>query len=144
MTTQVKESVSAWDSSNHATNPSASSDALVRLLFVDDDEDYREAVGAELVDHGFSVQSFPDGASMMDSLSAGLNADVIVLDWSLPATPGIDLLPQLRRRGVVLPVVRPPPNNRLRTTCDISRLLRLAWKRAIPGEKFDGRRRNIH
>jgi two-component system, OmpR family, response regulator ChvI len=107
MTTQVKESVSAWDSSNHAANPNVSSDgdSQFRLLFVDDDEDYREAVGAELVDHGFSVQGFPDGASMMDSLSAGLNADVILLDWSLPATPGIDLLPQLRRRGVVLPVV---------------------------------------
>jgi two-component system, OmpR family, response regulator ChvI len=84
---------------------SSDGDSQVRLLFVDDDEDYREAVGAELVDHGFSVQGFPDGASMMDSLSAGLNADVILLDWSLPATPGIDLLPQLRRRGVVLPVV---------------------------------------
>ena len=96
MTTQVKESVSAWDNSNHAANPNGSSDgdSQVRLLFVDDDEDYREAVGAELVDHGFSVHGFPDGASMMDSLSAGLNADVILLDWSLPATPGIDLLPQ--------------------------------------------------
>ena len=85
MTTQVKESVSAWDNSNHAANPNGSSDgdSQVRLLFVDDDEDYREAVGAELVDHGFSVHGFPDGASMMDSLSAGLNADVILLDWSL-------------------------------------------------------------
>jgi len=103
----MKESVSVWDNSNHATKPNASSDAAARarLLFVDDDDAYREAAGAELVDHGFSVESFSDGASMMNSISAGLSADVIVLDWSLPATPGIDLLPQLRRRGVVLPVV---------------------------------------
>ena len=32
-------------------------------------------------------------------------ADVIVLDWRLPNISGIDLLPQLRQRGVNLPVV---------------------------------------
>ena len=32
-------------------------------------------------------------------------ADVIVLDWRLPDISGIDLLPELRRHGVNLPVV---------------------------------------
>lgn len=107
MTTAGKESVFVWDNSNRAAKPSASNGAgaPIRVLFVDDDDVYREAVGAELLDHGFSVESFPDGASMMDSISAGIDADVIVLDWSLPATSGIDLLPQLRQQGVMLPVV---------------------------------------
>ena len=77
----------------------------IRLIFVDDNDDYREAASAELVDLGFVVESFADGASMLASVADGIVADVIVLDWSLPAMSGIDLLPRLRREGIQLPVV---------------------------------------
>jgi two-component system response regulator ChvI len=77
----------------------------VRLIFVDDNDDYREAASAELVDLGFVVESFADGPSMLASVADGIVADVIVLDWSLPAMSGIDLLPRLRREGIQLPVV---------------------------------------
>jgi two-component system response regulator ChvI len=78
---------------------------IIRVLFVEDDPDYREALGAELAEHGFIVHSYADGASLLDSLGAAADADVIVLDWSLPKISGIDLLPQLRQVGVNLPVV---------------------------------------
>lgn len=77
----------------------------IRLVLVDDDDAYREAAGAELVDLGFEVASFPDGASMFEHFEQGNSADVVVLDWKLPQVAGIDLLPQLRRRGVLVPVV---------------------------------------
>jgi two-component system response regulator ChvI len=77
----------------------------IRVLFVEDDEDYRETVRNELSDHGFAVRSFADGDSLLGSLDTAVDADVIVLDWDLPNTSGIDLLPQLRRYGVNLPVV---------------------------------------
>jgi two-component system response regulator ChvI len=107
MTIQIKESSSVSDSSSLAVGLGsvAESTGPVRLIFVDDDDHYREAVGAELAEQGFVVDSFPDGASMLDFLATGASADVIVLDWSLPATSGIDLLPKLRRKGVVVPVV---------------------------------------
>ena len=38
-------------------------------------------------------------------LIVSFDADVIVLEWKLPSTSGVDLLHQLRRRGVNLPVV---------------------------------------
>ena len=38
-------------------------------------------------------------------LDSAAEADVIVLDWRLPTISGIDLLPELRQRGVSLPVV---------------------------------------
>jgi two-component system response regulator ChvI len=89
------------------SSSSVTSDANkpVRLIFVDDDDDYREAAVAELVDLGFAVESFADGASMLASVTDGVAADVIVLDWGLPAMSGIDLLPRLRREGIQLPVV---------------------------------------
>jgi two-component system response regulator ChvI len=77
----------------------------IRILLVEDDEDYREIVGSELSWHGFTVRSFADGASLLGSLDTAAEADVILLDWRLPNISGIDLLPQLRQRGVNLPVV---------------------------------------
>jgi two-component system response regulator ChvI len=78
---------------------------MIRVLFVEDDDDYREALAGDLSDRGFSVQGFADGASLLESLDAAIDADVVLLDWGLPQTSGIDLLPQIRRRGIRLPVV---------------------------------------
>lgn len=107
MTTQTKESSTVSDNSSLAAGLAdvAEPTGPIRLIFVDDDDHYREAVGAELAEHGFVVDSFADGASMLDFLAGGAGADIIVLDWSLPAVSGIDLLPKLRRKGVVVPVV---------------------------------------
>jgi two-component system response regulator ChvI len=77
----------------------------IRVLFVEDDEYYRETLAGELSEHGFVVDSFADGTSLFDSLDVAVDAHVIILDWKLSKTLGIDLLPQLRRRGVNLPVV---------------------------------------
>jgi two-component system, OmpR family, response regulator ChvI len=77
----------------------------IRVVIVEDDENYREIVSSELEWHGFAVRSFPDGDALLGSLDAAAEADVIVLDWWLPTISGIDLLPELRQRGVTLPVV---------------------------------------
>jgi len=76
-----------------------------KVLLVDDDHHYREVLSDELSERGFSVQSFGDGESLLGALDTAADADVVVLDWKLPRTSGIDLLPQLRHRGVNLPVV---------------------------------------
>ena len=67
MTTPTKENVVAWPSSSPVPRPKVASDgeAPIRLIFVDDDDDYREAAAAELTDLGFAVESFADGASML-------------------------------------------------------------------------------
>jgi len=107
MTTQMKDNVSAWPSSNPGFNPDANNaaDRRIRLAFVEDDDDYREAVTGELGDHGFAVESFCDGIALLDSFAAGAEAEIILLDWNLPSVSGIDLLPKLRRSGIALPVV---------------------------------------
>ena len=79
--------------------------APIRVLLVEDDEDYREIVSSELEWHGFAVRSFADGTSLLGALDTVTDADIIVLDWRLPNISGIDLLPLLRQRGVNFPVV---------------------------------------
>ena len=103
----MKESVSAWPSSNPAPRPATSSDVekRIRVAFVEDDDDYREAVSSELADHGFDVTSFCDGTALLASLADGADPEIIILDWSLPSVSGIDLLPRLRRNGIALPVI---------------------------------------
>ena len=107
MTAPLKENVSAWPNSSPVPKAPADDDSgdRIRLIFVDDDDDYREAASGELMDLGFSVDGFSDGATMLASVMDGIDADVIVLDWNLPTLPGIDLLPRLRRQGIVLPVI---------------------------------------
>ncbi len=106
MTTQLPQSVSAWPSSKPVPVP-GELEAMkrIKLLLVDDDDNFREATSAALGDLGFEVVSMPDGGAMFDFLGAGNSADVIILDWKLPTGCGIDLLPRLRRRGIQVPVV---------------------------------------
>jgi two-component system response regulator ChvI len=75
------------------------------LILVDDDDEYLEVACEELKDYGFSVKNFQDGPPLLDHFAAGNSADVIVLDWKLPSLTGIDLLRQLRRQGVMIPVI---------------------------------------
>ncbi|MBS0221093.1 MAG: response regulator transcription factor [Proteobacteria bacterium] len=77
----------------------------IRLILVDDDVDFRDAASAELEDLGFSVTSFADGWRLLAEIANGTTADIIVLDWSMPAMAGLDLLKRLREAGVRAPTV---------------------------------------
>jgi two-component system response regulator ChvI len=98
----------------NAARPPAAEPALIpsvnetkrsRALLVEDSEHNRETLADELSKQGFIIRGFRDGASLLRSLHAAADADVIILDWRLPKPSGIDLLLQLRERGVNLPVV---------------------------------------
>ena len=103
MTAALEQDVLALGGASSA--PLAPQSDAIRVLLVEDDQNYRDAVAGELAEHGFAVDGFGDGASLLRALDAAVSADIIVLDWSLPKTSGIALLPKLRRRGVNLPVV---------------------------------------
>jgi two-component system response regulator ChvI len=75
------------------------------VVLVDDDDDYREVLSADLVDRGFSVSCFADGPSFLEALSNGMEAKVALLDLALPKMSGFELLGALRERGIGLPVV---------------------------------------
>jgi two-component system response regulator ChvI len=72
-----------------------------RLILVDKDRYYREALAIELADEGFAVQSFGDTQSMSTAVASGLRADVVILDWE-SNEPGD--LPDLAAR-LSMPVV---------------------------------------
>jgi len=78
---------------------------VIKVLHVDDDPNFREAIADELSDHGFVVKSFADAVSLVEALAVSSEADILLLDWDLPKVSGIELLVELRQAGVNLPVV---------------------------------------
>ena len=107
MTTQMKDDGSALPNSNPGFPPDAEVETgrRVRIAFVEDDDDFREAASGELGDYGFDVAAFRDGTGLVEFLETAGDIEIVVLDWSLPRVSGIDLLPKLQRAGINLPVV---------------------------------------
>ncbi|MEQ8194658.1 MAG: response regulator transcription factor [Rhodospirillales bacterium] len=76
-----------------------------RIILVDDDDMFREPLEQNLLDNGFEVTGFTDGASALGYLTDNAGADLILLDWKMPEMNGIEVLRQLRKSGVQIPVI---------------------------------------
>jgi two-component system response regulator ChvI len=83
----------------------AADEQRIRIVLVDDDDQFRELAAGELQYLGFDVESFFSGQAMLEAKGPNTDADVIVLDWKLNTELGPDLLMQLRKVGIAEPVV---------------------------------------
>ncbi|HWK45599.1 MAG TPA: response regulator transcription factor [Stellaceae bacterium] len=75
------------------------------LLLVDDDDFFRESLGLNLIDEGFAVTSLSGGGETLEFFEKGGAADVLLLDWRMPQMDGLEVLRQLRRRDIGIPVI---------------------------------------
>ena len=75
------------------------------VLLVDDDDLYRDALHMNLADEGFDVASFSNGRAALDHLDSGNPIDAVLLDWRMPEMNGLEVLHQLRARGIATPVI---------------------------------------
>ena len=78
---------------------------LTRIIVVDDDDLFRESLQQNLTDAGFEVTGFNDGRPAIDHFLAGGTADLILLDWKMPGMNGIQVLRELREKGLEIPVI---------------------------------------
>jgi two-component system response regulator ChvI len=79
--------------------------ADVHVFVVDDDALFRESLQQNLIEAGFQVTGFPDGASLLRHLEKGGRAGLILLDWRMPGMNGIEVLRRLRDGGEPIPVI---------------------------------------
>lgn len=100
-----KENFAPPSSNQNFARNRSSTDRRIELILVDDDEAFREAAVGELEYLGFNVASYASGEALLADGAAIERADVIVLDWKLPSGSGIELLRELRERGIDLPIV---------------------------------------
>jgi two-component system response regulator ChvI len=74
------------------------------ILIVDDDALFLESVSTNLVEAGFSADTFTDGGSVLRYL-AEESANIMLLDWKMPGMTGIEVLQRLRTNGITIPVI---------------------------------------
>ena len=95
----------ALESSRPALTGSSPARQRTSVLLVDDDDLFRDALHMSLADEGLEVASFGSGRAVLDHLEAGKSADAILLDWRMPEMNGLEVLHQLRGRGIATPVI---------------------------------------
>ena len=76
---------------------------MTRVLIVEDEESYREALSYMLGKEGFEVIEAADGAQGIAAYDR-VGADIVLLDLMMPGLPGTEVYRQLRSRGPV-PVI---------------------------------------
>jgi DNA-binding response OmpR family regulator len=74
-----------------------------RVLIVDDDEAVRVLLTRYLEIEGFDVDEVPDGSGALAAIASS-KPDLVLLDLTLPAQDGLDILSRLRRDSDV-PVI---------------------------------------
>ncbi len=79
-------------------------EAMPRLLVVEDDDTLRHMLADQLGARGYSVRAVADGrAAMLAATEAP--SEVIILDRMLPAIDGVDVLRRLREQDVQTPTI---------------------------------------
>ena len=76
---------------------------MTRVLIVEDEESYRDALAYMLRKEGFDVVEAADGSEGLAAFDKG-GADIVLLDLMMPGVPGTEVCRQLRQRGPV-PVI---------------------------------------
>ncbi len=76
----------------------------MRILLVEDEASLANALQEALIDERYAVDLAPDG-STAEELMAVNDYDLVILDWTIPAPTGIDLLHAWRREGIETPVM---------------------------------------
>jgi two-component system response regulator MprA len=79
-------------------------EAIVRILVVDDDAAVRDSLARTLRFEGYQVDTACDGQQALDAMHAA-EPDAIILDVSMPVLDGLHTCRQLRAEGVLLPVL---------------------------------------
>ncbi|WP_372395420.1 response regulator transcription factor [Azospirillum sp. HJ39] len=78
---------------------------IARIALVDDDDLFRESLSLNLGDEGYDVVTFDRGEPALDFFAGGGAVDIVLLDWRMPKLDGIDVLRQMRARGIDVPVI---------------------------------------
>jgi len=76
----------------------------VRILVIEDENEIADFLVRGLREEGFTVERAADGRDGWSELQNG-NWDVVLLDWWLPVTDGLQLLKRFRQLDQVTPVL---------------------------------------
>jgi FixJ family two-component response regulator len=75
-----------------------------KIIFVEDDTDVRRSITLMLRSRGFSVEAYRSGFELLSNRIVP-NADCLLIDYIMPRIDGLDLLRQLRTKGLLAPAL---------------------------------------
>jgi two-component system response regulator ChvI len=76
-----------------------------QILFVEDDDFFREITTQNLRDSGFRVIGFDRGVNALKYFRDGGKAQLALLDWKLPTISGMELFRLLRQENIEIPTI---------------------------------------
>lgn len=77
----------------------------MRVVVVDDAQDFVDSLTMILQIEGFEVSAAHDGHEALRLVDAGLRPDVFLLDHRMPGLTGSEVLAHVRARGVDAPAI---------------------------------------
>lgn len=77
----------------------------MRILLVEDEHSLSDAICEGLRDNFFTVDQAFNGREALDKIEIEQTYDLIILDIMLPKINGLNLLKEMRKRGVKIPVL---------------------------------------
>jgi DNA-binding response OmpR family regulator len=77
---------------------------MSKILIVEDDLDLAQTVERYLKGQGFNVDRVGDGNDASSYLRT-YPYDLVLLDWQLPGKAGVEILQEIRSRGLTTPVI---------------------------------------
>ena len=77
---------------------------MLRLLLIDDDARLAGLLGEYLAPQGVALVHAGNGAAGLTAAAAG-GVDCVLLDVMMPGMDGLEVLRQLRQRGITVPVL---------------------------------------
>jgi two-component system, cell cycle sensor histidine kinase and response regulator CckA len=89
---------------DHANTPEGSAPTR-RILLVDDEPAVAQTIQRVLERRGFTVHIATDGASALAMLETHGEVDLVITDQTMPAMTGVELIEQVRSRGLTTPVI---------------------------------------
>lgn len=75
------------------------------ILLVDDDQEVRKTLGEILVSLGYQVIARSDATAALAVLRVGAIVDLVITDYCMPETDGMEFIIQLKRRLPKIPVI---------------------------------------
>jgi DNA-binding NtrC family response regulator len=74
------------------------------VLLVDDDKEFRRAMKKMFEKSGYGVRIACDGQEALDALNEE-EFDLIISDLRMPNLDGLEMMAELRRRGLDIPII---------------------------------------
>jgi len=76
----------------------------LKVLFADDEADFREIISSRIRSWGYDLITASDGKESLDAVKSQA-PDIIILDYMMPDMTGVEVLKEIRKAGLKTPVI---------------------------------------